>query len=124
MVIQIMRHEENYLGYALVVQESKLLKGTFEGRAWAQGEKLCAAGPTMAEVLHDLKSQMTPGGAKNPIPWATSDRVVATANTVNRVFHQPSCSRMSNVSAMNEIRFTDRNTAKKQGYSSCARCKP
>ena len=119
-----MRHEENYLGYALVVQESKLLKGTFEGRAWAQGEKLFAKGSSVTEVLCALKSQMEPGGAKNPISAGTPDVVVATANTVNRVFHHPRCSRMRNVSAMNEIRFTDRNTAKKQGYSSCARCKP
>lgn len=119
-----MRHEETYCGYALIVQESKKQEGTFEGRAWAQGEKLCASGPTMAEVLHDLKSQMTPGGAKSPISSATSDTVVATANTINRVFHRPRCKWMTNVTAENEIRFTDRAQAIKQGYSSCVNCRP
>ena len=49
---------------------------------------------------------------------------VATANSVERVFHRPRCGWMSRVPSTNEIRFPSREAALRQGYQPCKNCRP
>jgi hypothetical protein len=52
------------------------------------------------------------------------DARVATANSVERVFHRPRCGWMSRVPSIDEIRFPNRDAALQQGYQPCKNCKP
>ena len=49
---------------------------------------------------------------------------VATWNSVGRTFHRPKCRWMSRVSAVDEIRFKDRQAAMDRGFTACKNCRP
>ncbi len=115
------RHEELFRGYKIVAQ---YWQGTFQGRAWAEGEKICATGNSIMDVVTDLKKRIPVAGAKVPFKDPTPPYFVGTINSVGRVFHRPSCGWMSNVSFESEIRFSTRQAAISQGFSSCHSCRP
>lgn len=98
-------------------------QGTYQGRAWATGEKISATGDNLEEVIQKLKNLIPQGGAKKPIESVESAVVVGTLNSVNRVFHRPQCGWMRHVTAGDEIRFANREVALEQGFSSCSSCR-
>ena len=115
------RHEEMYRGYKLIAQ---YWDGIFQGRAWAGGQMIKATGQSIDDVIESLKNKIPTGGAKIPFSDPKPTEVVATANSLERVFHRTKCGWMSKVSAENEIRFANRESAIRQGFSACTYCHP
>ena len=85
---------------------------------------------TIDEIRNNLsKFKCSECGSKDIVikEKPTAERIieyVATEQTTDRVFHRSTCGWMKNVSAENEIRFRNRESAIKRGFRSCTSCRP